>query len=442
MKICLRWLLIGGWLVLGACGVGADAPAGDGPTATVEQSLELTNFGSNPGGLKAFAYVPPTPSTSPALVVALHGCTQTAAAYESAGWNAVARRVGFYVLYPEVQGGTRCFGWFDAAQTRRGAGQALSIKQAVEKMITTYGIDRSKIFVTGLSAGGGMTAAMLATYPDVFSAGAIMAGLPYRCADSLGAASGCQQGTEKTPQAWGDLARAGFPGFAGPWPRVSIWSGNQDFTVNAKNLTELMEQWTNVHGIDTTADATATQGRGTRRQYADSAGVTRVDTWTVTNMGHGTAVAPAQGCGTAGAFILDVGLCSTELSAQFFGLTAAVMPVDAGTPAPVDAGTPAPVDAGTPTPVDAGTPAPVDAGTPAVDAGTPPGVDAGTGGTCRQFEDNVYNHTVAGRAVRCGSFNSYACANGSGENLGLWNTFNRATLKSTNGAYWSKGSCP
>lgn len=418
-------------LVLVLCGCGPEL-VDDGALATVEQALEVRDFGTNPGGLKAFAYVPPTPAAAPALVVALHGCTQTAAAYQSAGWNEVARRVGFYVLYPEVQGGTRCFGWFDAGQTRRGAGQALSIKQAIDKMVASYGIDRSKIFVTGLSAGGGMAAAMLAAYPDVFAAGALMAGLPYRCADSIGAASGCQQGADRTPSAWGDLVRAGVPGFTGPWPRVSIWNGDQDFTVNVKNLTELMEQWTNVHGLDAVADATRSEGRGTRREYKDAAGVTRVDTWTVSGMGHGTAVAPAKGCGAAGAFILDVGLCSTELSAQFFGLTAPVAPVDAGAPAPVDAGAPPAVDAGG---VDAGGPSGVDAGGPAP-------IDAGSGGTCRQVEDSLYAHTQAGRAVRCGSFNSYACASGSGENLGLWNLFNRATLKTTDGASWSKGTCP
>ncbi len=207
--------------------------------------------------------------------------------------------------------------------------------------------------------------------------------------------------------------------------------------MNAKNLTELMEQWTQVNGIDTTADATSTVGRATRREYRDASGRALVETWTVASMGHGTAVAPSAGCGNTGAFVLDVGLCSTEWSVRFFGLDDGVVPpvVDAGTPI-VDAGTPI-VDAGTPI-VDAGIPV-VDAGTPAVDAGTPI-VDAGVG-TCVEFNDTNYNQVLAGRGVRCGQFNSYVCARGSGENVGLWNTFTRSTLSSRDGVYWSTARC-
>ena len=43
---------------------------------------ELTNFGSNPGNLRMHAYVPDGVGSSPALVVALHGCTQTAVSYD------------------------------------------------------------------------------------------------------------------------------------------------------------------------------------------------------------------------------------------------------------------------------------------------------------------------------------------------------------------------
>ena len=424
-------------LVLSACGPEGLEPGQS--EATSEAGLEVTNFGSNPGALKMYATVPSRPKPSPGLVVALHGCTQTAVEYRKAGWDTFAERHGFYVLYPEVTSGAKCFGWFETANTRRGSGQAASIIQAVEWMRSRYGLDASKVYVTGLSAGGGMTASLLASYPDVFTAGAAMAGLPANCASSIGGSSSCQQGLDKSAQQWGDLARAAAPAGTSRWPRVAIWNGDADYTVNVKNLTELMEQWTEVNGLDTTADATSTVGRATRREYRDGIGRTLVETWTVASMGHGTAVAPAAGCGTTGAFVLDVGLCSTEWSVRFFGLDDGVLPppVDAGTPV-VDAGTPI-VDAGTPV-VDAGTPI-LDAGTPVIDAGTPV-IDAGTPSSCVEFNDTNYNQVVAGRGLRCGKFNSYVCAKGSGENVGLWNTFARSWLASRNGVTWSATRCP
>ncbi len=417
MRVLLPLVL----LSLSACG--PELEPGTEPFESSAESLEVTNFGSNPGALKMYATVPSRPKTSPALVVALHGCTQTAAEYKKAGWDTFGERYGFYVLYPEVTSGAKCFGWFETANTRRGSGQVASITQAVEWMRARYGIDASKIFVTGLSAGGAMTASLLASYPDVFSAGASMSGIPAQCASSIGGSSSCQQGTDKTAQQWGDLVRAAAPAGTTRWPRLSVWNGTADYTVNVKNLTELMEQWTQVNGIDTTADVTSTVGRATRREYRDGAGRTLVETWTVASMGHGTAVAPSAGCGSTGAFVLDVGLCSTEWSVRFFGLDDGVLP-------PIDAGTPF-VDAGMPV---------ADAGTPVVDAGTP-FVDAGVS-NCVEFNDTNYNQVLAGRGVRCGQFNSSVCAKGSGENVGLWNTFVRSTLSSRDGAYWSATRCP
>ena len=42
--------------------------------------VETTGFGSNPGGLRMFSFVPGNLQQAPALVVVLHGCGQTAAA--------------------------------------------------------------------------------------------------------------------------------------------------------------------------------------------------------------------------------------------------------------------------------------------------------------------------------------------------------------------------
>jgi poly(3-hydroxybutyrate) depolymerase len=46
----------------------------------------------------------------------------------------------------------------------------------IEKSVVDHGIDRRRIFITGLSAGGAMTSVMLACYPELFAGGAIIAG--------------------------------------------------------------------------------------------------------------------------------------------------------------------------------------------------------------------------------------------------------------------------
>src|SRR4029434_6198412 len=98
------------------------------------------------------------------------------------------RRYGFAVLLPEQQPSynpTNWFSWFQPSDTMRGPRDAISTRQMVERATLDYGIDRRRVYVTGLSAGGAMTSVMLSTYPDVFAAGAIIAGLPYGAAANV-----------------------------------------------------------------------------------------------------------------------------------------------------------------------------------------------------------------------------------------------------------------
>ena len=270
------------------------------------------------------------------LIVVLHGCTQTAAAYESAGWSDLADEWGFYVLYRE-QNTTRnnssgCFNWggrwksapqtfvltpeaLDLNEIARGQGENESIKEMIDKMKADHAIDDKRVFVTGLSDGGAMTALMLAVWPDVFSGGAIFAGIPYGCAtnkkttaeagECLKSYTGADAYLSRTSAQWGDLVRTAAPSFKGPYPRVSSWHGTSDSVVNNANQTELV----------------------------NASGKTLVETYTITGQSHGTEVAPSAPiapaqpggakCGKAGAYILSAGICSTYYAAKFFGLDGA-----------------------------------------------------------------------------------------------------------------------
>src|SRR5258708_2194661 len=97
--VVMRRPLLVALLAAMACGPDFEPPK----VGVSRQALAtLTGFGSNPGGLNMYLYSPPTPAASPGLVVAMHGCTQTAADYEHAGWETYAAQYGFYVLYPEI----------------------------------------------------------------------------------------------------------------------------------------------------------------------------------------------------------------------------------------------------------------------------------------------------------------------------------------------------
>ncbi len=296
---------------------------------------EVPAFGSNPGNLTMCKHVPNGLAESRPLVVALHGCTQQASDYDDeTGWVKFADKHQFALLLPQQQpanNGNKCFNWFELGDIQRDHGEALSIRQMIDHMKEHASIDVGRIYVTGLSAGGGMTAMMLATYPELFAGGAIIAGIPYRCATNLSQAlgecgvslSGLITGIKDlSPGAWGDLVR-NASGHNGPFPRVSIWQGGADTTVNPKGQIELLDQWTSVHGIDQTPDEEDTFNGRTHQLYKDNAGETRVEAVMISGMGHGTPIDPGAGddqCGSAAPFILNVGTCSSFHIVKFWGL--------------------------------------------------------------------------------------------------------------------------
>ena len=286
---------------------------------------ELTGFGSNPGALRMFTYVPKNVSAAPALVVVLHGCTQTAAGYDlGAGWSTLAERYGFVLLLPEqttANNPKTCFNWFLPGDTRRDGGEVLSIRQMIEKTIGAHGIDRRQVFITGLSAGGAMTAAMLATCPEVFAAGAIIAGLPYGSASNVQEAfESMFQGRPRSAKEWGDKVRRASR-HRGPWPRVSVWHGDLDVTVKPVNAEGLVAQWRDVHGIDGAPSGDIVDGYPRKVWRRDGSDV--IESYTITGMAHGTPLATDRHGGTAGPFLLEAGISSSYHIAKFFGLTGA-----------------------------------------------------------------------------------------------------------------------
>jgi feruloyl esterase len=304
---------------------GAHGPGRDADLAC-DHLIEVHKFGSNPGALRMFKYVPANPE--PALVVVLHSCTQTAGQYDlGAGWSTLADRYGFLLLLPQQQPANNpsvCFNWFLPGDMERGRGEALSIHQMVERMIRDHGIDRGRVFVTGLSAGGAMTAVMLAAYPDAFAAGAVIAGLPYGTATNVNEAfESMFKLRPRSAPAWGDLVR-GASSHRGPWPRLSVWHGSADPVVKPENADEIVKQWTDVHGLDEVATQTEIVDGYPRQVWRNRAGDAMIESYTISSMAHGTPLATGgadEHCGIPGAFLLEVGISSSYHIAKFWGLT-------------------------------------------------------------------------------------------------------------------------
>lgn len=292
-----------------------------GPTGG--RLTELRDFRPNPGALEAYAFVPDSPT---ALVVVLHGCTQSAAGYDQgSGWSELAERYGFALLFPQqtrANNANLCFNWFVAEDTRRGGGEASSIRTMIATMVERHSIDPERVFVTGLSAGGAMASTMLAAYPELFAGGAIIAGVPHGVASSVPQAFDRMRG-HGLPDAGAleALVREASP-HPGPWPKISVWHGTADATVSDSNADAIIAQWRQLNAVGATPDRTEEVHGTVHRSWLDDRGRPVIEDYRIPGMGHGTpiAVSGVDGLGQAMPFMLDVELSSTRVIAESWNL--------------------------------------------------------------------------------------------------------------------------
>ncbi|HET7085319.1 MAG TPA: PHB depolymerase family esterase [Rhizomicrobium sp.] len=296
----------------------------DGPGAKPLENQPKTSplaespFAPNPGNLRMFQYLPSGAGDGAALVVVLHGCGQTAQGYDlGAGWCRLAEQLGFAVLAPEqkaVNNPHTCFDWFNPEDITRGEGEAASIAAMVAAMLETHRLDARRVFIAGLSAGGSMAAVMLATYPELFAGGAIIAGVPYGAAHDVRDALESMRGAPlHTPEQWGDMVRAASS-YVGPWPKISIWHGGLDNVVNISNAQASLAQWSDVHGLSLTAARQEMVDGAVRLNWDD-----RLEVYTLPLLGHGMPIA-SQDVGEPGPFMLEAGISCARRIAAFWGL--------------------------------------------------------------------------------------------------------------------------
>lgn len=270
-------------------------------------------------------------NSSVPLVMMLHGCTQSADDFAAGTqMNAVAESNNFLVVYPEQPSNanqSRCWNWFESANQSRGSGEPSLLVAIVNKIKTSYNIDNARVYAAGLSAGAAMSVILGATYPDVFSAIAVSAGLEYKAATSLNNSFTALSQGGPNPNQQGTLAFQAM-GSAARKVRVIVFHGSRDFTVNTVNGNQVISQWAQTNDLaddgsdnnnitDTpasTVSGTVTGGYNfTTFKYNDPNGATLMEKWIVENMGHAWS-----GGSTAGSFVDPKGPKASNEIWRFF----------------------------------------------------------------------------------------------------------------------------
>jgi poly(hydroxyalkanoate) depolymerase family esterase len=179
------------------------------------------------------------------LLVMLHGCQQDALVFaEGTRMNQLAERHDFIVLYPEQSRRANpygCWNWFQPVELL-GGGESAAIARIVRRVMKRYRVDPTRVYVTGMSAGGAMACVLANRYGTLFAACAVHSGLRYRAASSPGAAVAAMR--SGSPNSALEASRhsmlASQPSAA--FVPTLVIHGDRDETVNPVNADQIIEQ--------------------------------------------------------------------------------------------------------------------------------------------------------------------------------------------------------
>jgi poly(hydroxyalkanoate) depolymerase family esterase len=245
----------------------------------------------------------------PALVVMLHGCTQDPDDFaRGTQMNRHALEQGFFVLYPaqpKEANPMRCWNWFQAANQARSGEPAL-LTGMVDAVVREYRLDRQRVYVAGLSAGGAMAAILANAYPDVYAAAGVHSGLaPGAAMNAMAAFSVMKRGATGAVV----LPRQEMPG---PLVPVIVFQGDKDGTVHPRNgeqlLAAVLREAVAANELSAQqADAPRLeQGRSedgqayTRARYENGKGEIIAEYWALHGAGHAWAGGSPTGTYTDG----------------------------------------------------------------------------------------------------------------------------------------------
>jgi len=483
LALCAPWL---------SCLAQAPVQAGPGAWSANQVWASDTTHG---GALSGYYYWPATPPRidgKRALVLVLHGCGQTAGGdvidgSNDAGfnWKTVADNDGAVILAPNATGnvyGTHCWDWA-ATNRSRSYGHSAVLLDLVNRFVANpqYAIDPRQVYVTGLSSGGAKAMVMACTAPEVFAGMGVSAGPAPGV--SSGQISLVPSGFTATTAASNCRAMAGNAAAHFATQVAGVVWGTGDYVVAQAYGPLIAAAMRQVYGgAFTQGAATTVPGSGSNVQHVDANGKVRTSQVTVTGLAHAwPAGAGGQNANYVNAtrvnypaFIMDfwfannlrvaqapaptVTACSASVSgatvtvngaASFSEGTIASYRVLLNGPSPVDdnaAGSGAGFTkayAGRQDGSYSGSVQAVGSNGQVSHACSIPAFQVGTSQppvfTCTTSTASNYAHVQTGRAHLAGGF---ALANGSNQNMGLYNIFITSMLAQTAAGYYVVGNCP
>lgn len=285
--------------------------------------IETKSFGKNDGNLKMFTYTPKNVRANAPLIVLLHGCSQGASDYDDEiGFIHIAEKAGAVLLLPQQSNSNNsisCFNWFQPWDIDKGHGEGASIIEMVKHLQEKRIASRSKVFISGLSAGGAMAVSMIATYPKVFAGAAIVSGIPHGCARDVFNGLACMKSKTRTGAMWASYVYLSAGKYNGKFPKVMIFHGTNDPYVLNKNSHELKKQWTTIHQSNEES-LIKENDLFVHKAYRNKLGRSMVETVSLKGMGHGQPIDTKSGCGEPQKYIVDHGVCAADMMAKFFRL--------------------------------------------------------------------------------------------------------------------------
>ena len=223
-----------------------------------------------------------------ALLVALHGCLQSPAELaRGTRFDELAKARSFIVVYPEqavTANPARCWNWFLPAQQQRSGSEPAQIAEIAREVMARFNVDSTRIYISGMSAGGAMAVIVAAQYSDLFAAVAAHAAVPFGAATDVSTAFALMKR--------GDPAGPELPSSTRPIPGLFA-HGAADTIVAVRNHAALIEQWRKLHAragelrSNTTVMASTTGARAfTQTRMSDRGGRVVIESILVDDLPH------------------------------------------------------------------------------------------------------------------------------------------------------------